>query len=139
MDKRGDIRSHVATQNNSTPRSLHTSGPWCLDDRYPGKVYCDDALGSLVAECGPFRFTISERHKEVGANARLIAAAPELLEALRNLVTEIRAYSSPECDDEGAIGAPELAAADAAIAKAAGAPSVPELRANQTQPLINPK
>ena len=54
------------------------------------------------------------------ASARIAAAAPDLLAALQAIVTEIRAYQSPECDDEGAPGAAELKAADAAIAKAKG-------------------
>lgn len=27
----------------------HTPGPWILDERHPGLVYCDDAAGSAVA------------------------------------------------------------------------------------------
>jgi hypothetical protein len=48
------------------------------------------------------------------------AAAPDLLAALKAIVAEIRAYQSPECDEEGMPGAAELKAADAAIAKAKG-------------------
>jgi hypothetical protein len=50
--------------------------------------------------------------------AHILAAGPDLLIALSELVNEIRAYTSPECDDEGSPGAAELKAADAAIAKA---------------------
>jgi hypothetical protein len=52
--------------------------------------------------------------------AMIEAAAPDLLAALKDIVNEIRAYQSPECDEEGAAGAAELKAADAAIAKAEG-------------------
>lgn len=50
-------------------------------------------------------------------DAEFATERAELIEALRNLVNEIRAYSSPECDDEGSPGAAELKAADAALAK----------------------
>lgn len=41
--------------------------------------------------------------------------ADRLAKALEALVTEIRAYSSPECDEEGNIGAAELKEADEAL------------------------
>lgn len=46
----------------------------------------------------------------------MITINQALLAALKGLVSEIRAYSSPECDDGGSPGAAELKAADAAIA-----------------------
>lgn len=49
-----------------------TKGPWMEDTHYPGKVYCDDALGSIVADCGPFQFC-ARRKKEIGANTTFIA------------------------------------------------------------------
>jgi hypothetical protein len=47
------------------------------------------------------------------AEARLQRAAS----IIRDFVTETRAYSSPECDDEGAPGAAELKAADAFLSE----------------------
>jgi hypothetical protein len=76
----------------------------------------DHGYGTCIADCA----VGGSAGVEQTANARLVAAAPELLEALHNIVTEIRAYTSPECDDEGSPGAAELKAADAAIAKAIG-------------------
>jgi len=54
----------------------HTPGPWVLHE---GKTAVNGADGHLVASCGslPYRNKWDEE-----ANARLIAAAPELLEAL---------------------------------------------------------
>lgn len=63
-----------------------TSGPWEKGKNGFGDsmmVYCDDELGSAVADCSvkhSMKLTIAERL----ANAKLIAAAPELLEALQN-------------------------------------------------------
>ena len=56
-----------------------------------------------------------ERERLRAEALRLREQRDTLLAALKDLVREIRAYQSPECDDEGAIGAKELKAADAAI------------------------
>jgi hypothetical protein len=108
-----------------------TPGPWQRADDDEWRI--DGAEPS--AACGVYVATVASRHDfdvdhheplsddldaEFEANASLIAAAPDLYAALSALVTEIRAYCSPECDDEGAPGAAELKAADAALAKARG-------------------
>jgi hypothetical protein len=46
------------------------------------------------------------------------AASAELENALQSLVTEVRAYQSPECDDEDSLTGPLLKEADAALASA---------------------
>jgi HNH endonuclease len=51
---------------------------------------------------------------------RLQKLNAELLATLREIVKEIRAYQSPECDDAGTWGADLLKQADAAIVKATG-------------------
>ena len=48
----------------------------------------------------------------------LRGVSDELLKALKDIVSEIRAYQSPECDDIDAPGAAELKAADIAVARA---------------------
>lgn len=99
----------------------HTPGPWAVQ-RYAN--YIGFGVYAHGRGCIAERWYDKQQDEPYGpeilANARLIAAAPDLLLALEDLVNEIRAYSSPECDDEGAIGAEELKAADAAIAKAKG-------------------
>lgn len=55
----------------------HTPGPWMLDPAHPLMVYCDDALGSRVADLSQPGHGIPWAQEE--ANARLIAAAPDLL------------------------------------------------------------
>lgn len=79
--------------------SAYTPGPWKAEGP---RVYADRKGGSLIA-------TMAWFPGEEAANARLIAAAPELLEALRVLV------------ENGGIG-PESMFDDAraAIAKATG-------------------
>ena len=52
----------------------HTPGPWHVDDEHGSLVIRN---GGLVADIGP-------ANKE--ANAKLIAASPRLLDALRDLI-----------------------------------------------------
>ncbi len=82
----------------------YTSGPW--EARYEQMayiVYADDQPGGLARiVCYPA--------EEERANARLIAAAPDLLEALQEIVAWYGHHS----------GGPMLAAAREAIARAEG-------------------
>jgi hypothetical protein len=92
--------------------STHTPGPWSWDYIESASkdlwVYnAEEWIAAIVAEP-------SMEHVLVGcprANARLIAAAPELLEALQDLLAKVEQYymHASECD-----------AARAAIAKATG-------------------
>lgn len=106
--------------------SKHTPGPWGVAT-WPadGPVECLIATVAFVGDCvvGPeFENAHSvnyERHGSVEADARLIAAAPELLAALREMRDrcEMRDRWEPECD---AADRRMLDAANAAIAKATG-------------------
>lgn len=69
------------------------------------------ANGLSAPPPGPWR-VIVKPHKEVEANARLIAAAPDLLIALKALVVYYRFTKGPSADD--------LDAAEAVIDKAEG-------------------
>lgn len=96
--------------------SKHTPGPWNTSGAYRDSVYKDKIAegGLLLADC-----RVSERPPEVcEANARLIAAAPELLFALRELVAEADEHPGweghPHADTAG------FQFARAAIAKAEG-------------------
>jgi len=72
--------------------SKHTPGPWSL---WTGRPYgehgtiTDDRLGRHLA-------VMSGGAPETAANARLIAAAPELLEALKQIAYRTGAISLPE-------------------------------------------
>ena len=74
--------------------SEHTPGPWFAPERTHGTIYVEARLrGTLlqeVAACGP-----TEHHSQQAANARLIAAAPELLAALRDLEAMAERYRPP--------------------------------------------
>lgn len=89
----------------------HTPGPWRVvisdnGDRCEIEAANKDCVARAFA---PFPFDTSWDERD--ANARLIAAAPELLEALQDLV------------DTGFVGGPQLKRAQAAIAKATGSAS----------------
>lgn len=65
----------------------HTPGPWYRTSSSPdGTVYSADH--TLIVPLQPIGYT----SKDQWANARLIAAAPELLAALRDVVAQIAAY-----------------------------------------------
>jgi len=57
----------------------HTPGAWELNERHGGVIYVE-GIGNTVAICHDDGFDID--HAEAEANARLIAAAPQMLEAL---------------------------------------------------------
>lgn len=87
----------------------HTKGPW-LRDQY-GQIKAGNQtirVNGVSLPCGgkPDDF------KEVEANSNLIAAAPELLEALQNLLNE--------CGANGMSWTKATQNASAAIAKATG-------------------
>jgi hypothetical protein len=100
--------------------SKHTPGDWVIDQT-PERalsIFDSDSCGILIAEIAG-----DADHPEVEANARLIAAAPELLEALRAVVKShddvnfaasgALGYDLPQPDEDSPIGL-----ARAAIAKA---------------------
>jgi hypothetical protein len=65
-------------QAGKTVVAGHTPGPWSTD----GLQICCDTGIHIIAECSEW---LPEFRDERRANARLIAAAPELLEALQRL------------------------------------------------------
>ncbi len=95
--------------------SKHTPGPWAMPDSGQGRISKVGANGGwdgliATADCGDYA-----RSRDEGlANARLIAAAPDLLEALRGALEHWPVPSSI-CKDR-----PAYEAARAAIAKATG-------------------
>ncbi len=101
----------------------HTPGPWVVceqeDDFGAFTVFPESMLvDEVIAAKDWDRFVVRAGldHPEFEANARLIASAPDLLEALRNLAD---LYDT----DEGCRSLPEYIAARAAIAKATGGES----------------
>lgn len=66
-----------------------TKGPWeVFPKESKTRVYCDDAVGSLVADCWTSqRFCVLPR-EQLEANARLIAAAPEMYKTLQAILND---------------------------------------------------
>jgi hypothetical protein len=106
--------------------SSHTPAPWS---------YYDASECGITKDTSLFPFAISAQHpekpnrkvtfaqvdgfskQESEANARLIAAAPELLEALRNLEACVHDYFDAEKRIEGPARLPSMAEAQC-VAKA---------------------
>lgn len=84
--------------------SEHTPGPWRVasDQNSVGKTVWAGDLP--VAICSPMRVFLASRQTaqmtgaEASANARLIAAAPELLEALKEVRDRFFPVDQPERD-----------------------------------------
>ena len=74
-----------------------TKGPWVWDKRHPFNVYSDDATGSIVSTTDGFKY--APRHDaEKQANANLIAAAPDLYEALEKCLGSLMSNYHNEYD-----------------------------------------
>jgi hypothetical protein len=89
----------------------HTPAPWTVYKRYSGglDIHSDDSVVAIALNG-------SDNHLPVRANARLIAAAPNLLTALRDALESLRRLP----DTEGAYRVSCIAQAEAAIKKAEG-------------------
>jgi len=107
--------------------SAHTPGPWSIPHFAAdtncecGYVLCDHLMGAVATVHCSGEGQDWQRHgdnpkfAEACANARLIAAAPELLHALKDLVGQ---------EEPGAMFSERIQRALAAIAKAEGAAPV---------------
>ncbi len=103
--------THLTTEQVS-----HTPGPWV--------VFWGRGLGAYPLSVGTSRFNVvtamgRKAHPEAAANARLIAAAPELLAAAR-LCLESDAFDYHDGLAQGCEKCVAVAAIKAAIAKAEG-------------------
>jgi hypothetical protein len=78
--------------------SKHTPGPWGVDD--PHLVWAE-SVGEYVATTRVEGWETLSR-EQVEANARLIAAAPELLEALKALTVAVT-FADPPKEFNGAL------------------------------------
>lgn len=95
----------------------HTAGPWTVGD---GHIWHADEATGMGFRFAPIEFNggclawvaSDEGDHEAEPNARLIAAAPELLEACERCIAALQANGAPNCE-----AAKE---ARAAIAKARG-------------------
>jgi|SRR5690554_5964859 len=106
--------------------SKHTPGPWFINRESEDVIEGKLSIESVNAETQLSYFIAQvDECKSQEANARLIAAAPELLEALESAVTQMRiAYECVEAGryDEALIHLGSMPRQRAnAIAKATGA------------------
>lgn len=104
------------TENNEP-----TPGPWSMRDAvdFSGDIAII-ADHKIIAECYSALAHHAERNPAVHANARLIAAAPDLLEALVALYDACELEANRRGGDFGPIVGPAAEQADAAIARAKG-------------------
>lgn len=106
--------------------SNHTPGPWAVDaDAYPIMVYSESETWPLVDELGNeegYKGAFIANTGDNAANARLIAAAPELLDALHALESFYPSTEEMELSDDYSVSEIDwVELARAAIAKATGA------------------
>jgi hypothetical protein len=122
-DKRVDPKDFYINDSKEKTTSKHTPGPWVsshYDDiadeiaiqthegEYVASIDCDGAYGGKIANC-------------IDANARLIATAPDLLEALEDVLDGIGFLSGGDYELEGfGISLDRAKEIRAAIAKARG-------------------
>jgi hypothetical protein len=93
---------------NTQKKTQHTPGPWQAEDSVNGKKLITSAHHIIAETCAA---TTAPSYAVQVFNARLVAAAPELLEALTTIIK--RGYR---------IDASDHATAADAIAKATGTP-----------------
>ena len=98
----------------------HTPGPWFYKRSGFSTVYIEARIGGgmlqEVAACGP----TAQGSEQQEANARLIAAAPELLEALRDMLDGWKYIRQSHGDLYGVGWDRAQEKAETAIAKATG-------------------
>lgn len=99
--------------------SKHTPGPWKMLDDHPSHaclhIRREGDKQTWGIYCGPEVASVYTSNDNADADARLIAAAPDLLEALTNLLV------AEKLDDGDPILGSARSAAAIAIAKATGA------------------
>jgi hypothetical protein len=101
-------------------QTKHTPGPWHFSDDLGQQHGCrliHAKDGRLVADAGRIHYRTDA---EMDANARLIATAPDLLEALETMVrwTEMHGLNTAELITGGRAEVPVVGMARAAISKA---------------------
>ena len=114
----------------AAPVGGHTPGPWELGDEgvYIGSVYDADGLRVAFVYFQDEKSETGRPRQEEEANARLIAAAPDLLEALSDALDLLAEIDNAVRDEHRRNGAPQSKSvagiiadrARAALAKAGG-------------------
>lgn len=98
------------------PDTQHTPGPWRPNGN---TVEIANGMALRVATCTPIGTGYASKGREESrANARLIAAAPDLLEELKNCISLLESLRGSEANEDGMIDH-QISEARAAISKAA--------------------
>lgn len=108
----------AAKHTQDGPATRYTPGPWMVDDEQEdaNRLYVRHVDSGRICQC--FANCLVTTDAELAANARLIAAAPELLEALQSIEHALRmGFSAATVLDENS---PIRDGIRAAIAKAVG-------------------
>ncbi len=72
----------------------HTPGPWDLDDYNNANFIIRDKSGEYVTTVTKSRYHDNRKDERAEANAHLIASSPDLLDALKSLLS----LCESECD-----------------------------------------
>jgi hypothetical protein len=98
----------------------HTPCPWTVQETTvsSNQCYCVNSGKFCVARVG-YGFEEGEEPQD-RPNARLIAAAPELLEALQDAIAAVRVFHGPVAWETYRDHSPEMKRWRAAIARATG-------------------
>lgn len=85
-----DLLKHSQLVKRAEAVPAHTPGPWLRGNPSRSHILQDNSGRSLIAVVSTW--TMSDRADEAEANARLIAAAPDMLAALKMLRKHDEAY-----------------------------------------------
>jgi hypothetical protein len=88
--------------------SQHTQGPWIIsiDSRYPSEPCVDAVIDGVVWHIALCHNAAGPEDDSADANARLIAAAPDLLASLRDALPVLRADMERQSMEQS--GKPEI-------------------------------
>jgi hypothetical protein len=105
--------------------TMHTPGPWKVTeeiDRITGGEYIRPTKGNLSPIASIWDFNRTDRDQERQDNARLIAAAPEMLRLLRIVASATRTAKHLNPDEWTPLDDDGLKSLESIIQKAEGKP-----------------
>lgn len=91
--------------------SKHTPGPWVVTP-HPDQNVDVFAVGEVMDEAFQYGLSHTVCYQNAGANARLIAAAPELYAAVAAVIAATRDYLPPDGIDKDEFISRVIAATD---------------------------